>query len=225
MAPSYSKDLLLLCILRKKKIKLLQKSYGPNLQMDNQGMGSNIRSRPAPWCSCFVICQVHINIRQRCTCFDLSLICHFVFYWVGFVFLQVPVYSCQQHIWWKDGTITTFCFCTSNITYQAKEHLSCLPVPRVLRQTWDFSQIILAILLLTMHPGWTFMLQTPVSNQPHRQKCWGTNCRELLYVQVIVQTVQHRHLDPEHPWDPLHPSHGSDHVWRRMIMQGDTAGP
>lgn len=127
-------------------------------------------------------------------CFDLSLNCNFVCGWFGFVFLQDPAYSCQQHIWWyrKDGTITMFCSHTSHITYQAKEHLLCLPAPRVLRLTWDFTQILLEI-LLPHHASW---LDLYVPN---------TNLKPGSWTKMLRNKLQWASLPSEHgPNSPVH---------------------
>lgn len=70
-----------------------------------------------------------------------------------------------------------------------------------------------------MHLGWTFRSQTPVSNQPYGQKCWGANCSEFFYLQVMLQTVQNIHLLPEHH----HPS-ASLTLIKSCMKEDDHAG-
>lgn len=66
----------------------------------------------------------------------------------------------------------------------------------------DFTQILLEI-LLSDHASWlNFYVPNACLRPVLRTKGWGTNCGELLYLQVTVQTTQHVHLPPQHQ----HPS-------------------
>jgi len=83
----------------KKKKKLLQKNYGPDLQLVNQDMEIQHPFKTCPLV--FLLCNFlgpHKKYTYRYICFNLSLNCHFCLSF--FSFYKFLLCSCQQRIWW-----------------------------------------------------------------------------------------------------------------------------
>lgn len=188
MAPSYSKDLLLGCILRKKrqtKTKLLQKKHGPDLQLVNQGTGIPHQFNTCP--VVFLLC----NLLGACKCYTYrcrrsnpSLKCRFVFCcllgffgWLVLFFLFTSshcaaVNSTWQHMagWDNYNTGLHLVHTHSALHANVRSISWCLPAPRalgLLQLKGFLPKFCLRSNYLNLILGCAFMSQRPLSDQSY----------------------------------------------------------